>query len=225
MEKDSEGVCPAGLRTLLLSGQVRTIAKGTVFQSSDDKYSLNLILEGFVKRYLLTNEGCESIQSVYGMDYLFPLTILFKQLFNQDLHSGMETYYYEAMGDIRICTIDVREFIKAAEADPTIYKDTLLMVGKRFQSNIQQLENCSLKYARKRVAHQLLYCARKFGKDELAGVMIAVPLAQHDIANMLNLSRETVSIGISALRKDGLITTSGTIVIPDIGRLETEAYS
>ena len=75
------------------------------------------------------------------------------------------------------------------------------------------------------VAHQLLYFAKTYGDNSLFGLEITLPLTQQDIADILSLTRETVSQSISTLRKKGLVNTDGHITIMDMDALEVIAFS
>jgi CRP/FNR family transcriptional regulator len=76
----------------------------------------------------------------------------------------------------------------------------------RLKSNIQRLENISLKSADKRLADALLHYARTFGKQHDNGeIVIDVPLTHQTLANILNIARETVSHAMLRLQDVGAI--------------------
>jgi CRP-like cAMP-binding protein len=215
----------AVLRDVLQNSRRRELSKGQIVQSTEG-HTVNLLNEGYVKRYLISNDGALGTQIIYGPGNLFPITVLFKTLFNQDIYEGPEIFYYEAMSDIKLSTLDSRLFIEAAAKDSIIYRDLLSEAGSRLHATIHGLENLSLKSSYKRLAHQLVYFGRSFGKkDPSSSVMIKVPLTHQTLADMLSLTRETVSIGFVQLRKKKLIITGKNIVIPNIEKLEKEAYS
>jgi CRP-like cAMP-binding protein len=97
--------------------------------------------------------------------------------------------------------------------------------GKRLHSTLHGLENLTLKSSYFRVAHELLYMAQRFGEQTEKGVKILIPLTHQDLADILSLTRETVSTCMVQLREKGLITTNRNIVVKDLGKLEKEAYS
>jgi len=210
----------------LLAGKRSIVPKGQVIQSSDDKQTLSLIKRGFVKRYLITSDGTLGVQNIYGPNDVFPLSNTFTILFDRDIYGGSEVYYYETMSETAIYTIDRLALLKAAHADPLLYRDLLALTGQRLHSNIQRLENLSLRVFYKRVAHQLAFYARQYGKRRLTGTKILIPLTQQDLADVLSATRETVSLSIRQLRERGLIKTGkDNIIIPNIKKLEAEAFS
>jgi CRP-like cAMP-binding protein len=224
-EPQDLSVPSASLQQLLFSGRKRHFDKGDIILSSDEKHSISFLKEGFVKRYMIGADGSKGVQAIYGKGEIFPLTALFKKLLNRDIYRGPEVYYYEAMCPVVIYSLDESDLINAAHSNPLIYKYFLYQAGERLSSNIQKLENIAIKNSVKRVAHQLLYFAKNYGDNSLFGLEIMLPLTQQDIADVLSLTRETVSQSISVLRKKGLLTTEGGIVIKDIDALENEAFS
>ncbi|HET7529214.1 MAG TPA: Crp/Fnr family transcriptional regulator, partial [Candidatus Saccharimonadales bacterium] len=92
---------------------------------------------------------------------------------------------------------------------------------------INSIENLALKNSEKRIAHMLCYFARKFGTETPKGITIDMPLTHQAIGEILNITRETVSTNIKGLRERGLLIAKGNsaIVVPDLEKLEQEAYS
>lgn len=194
-------------------------------QSSDHRVQLNILVAGFVKRYLINNDGELSVQSIFGPGYVFPLTPVFMNLLGQSLYSGPETIYYEAMQDAEVFSISLETLKEKIEADPTLYKELFAEAGIRLEDNIQRLENLSLKTSYKRLAHQLVFFASKFEENEKTGRKILIPLTHQDLADILSLTRETVSTAMVELRKKNLIQTGKYISVPSLAKLKEEAYS
>lgn len=214
-----------GLSAVLLKGRQYKIPKGQIIQSTDDRRVFNLVANGYVKRYLISNEGTYGVQVVYGPGDIFPITLAFSALFSRDINEGPETYYYEAMTEIELYTLDESDVVKAVEKDPILYRDLFAICGNRLHSTLQGLENLTLKTSYQRVAHELLYMAKKFGEKKAGGTEIVVPLTHQDIADILSLTRETVSTAMVQLRKKKLINTGKGIVVPDIEKLADEAFN
>lgn len=214
------------LHQLIATGRHYQIGKKQVFQSSDDRYRplINMIKSGYVKRYEISNDGSLSIQAVYGPGDVFPLTLAFKSLFDQDVYEGPEIIYYETIADTELYSLDIGNLSKSVMKNPLLYRDLLFEAGVRTHSNIQRLENISLKNSLRRTAHQLSFFARQFGERKLTSIKIKVLLTHQDIADMLSLTRETVSINLQKLQKKGLIKPGRYIEVLDLTKLENEAY-
>ncbi len=195
------------LRRLLDTGTAQLKLKGQLVHTFGDAERLYYIHSGYVKRYLISNEGSLGIQSIYGPGYFFPLSPLYTMLFAQS--SVEETYYYEAMTAVQVSSLSVEAVIEAVGTQPILYSDLLFESWRRLQSNISQLENVSLKSASKKVAHGLVYLANEFGiaKNETQGTSIQIPIVYQDLASALGLTRETVARVMSYLKSHELIST------------------
>jgi CRP/FNR family cyclic AMP-dependent transcriptional regulator len=210
--------------TIRGEGKLLKLAKGEVIQSSDTGRNLLLVKRGYVKRYLILNDGTIRVQLIYGPKDIFPLTLAYKALLEQELYTGPEVYYYEVMCDSEIYTLDKDILVDKVKHNDRLYSDLFSEAGRRLYFNIQHLENIGLPSSYNRVAHQLLFLARVFGLEQSAGTKIKVPLTQQDIADMLSITRERVSFCITQLREKDIIKPGRAIVIRDMKKLETEAF-
>ncbi len=213
------------LEKLLRGGRNYKISKKQILQTSDDRQVVNLVTSGFIKRYMITNDGTIGVQITYGKSDIFPLTIVYKTLYEQQLYQGEETFYYEAMSDVEVYTVDVAALCEEVKKNQVLYSDLFQVAGRHLESCVHSLENLALKNSQKRVAHQLLFFSRRFGKQTAKGVEIEAPLTHQDLADILSLTRETVSTALAQLRTKNLVLTNKTIIVPDLEALQAEAYS
>jgi CRP-like cAMP-binding protein len=195
-----ERLLTSRLHSLLKTGKKQTFTKGQVFQHSHDRQHFVLLESGFVKRYSITSKGSLGVQIIYGKNDVFPLTHVYKLLFEQFIYKGQEVYYYETMSRTELYSFDNIAFKQAVEKDPSLYKDLFSEAGRRLESNIQRLENLSLPSSYHQVAHQLHHFAMKFGKSIKEGIQLDMPLTQQDLADILGASRETISTAMTKLQ-------------------------
>ena len=212
------------LVNMMGSGRNYKIPKGQIIQSTDDRRVFNYLKSGFVKRYLISNDGSYGVQVIYGPEDMFPITLAFSAVFNRNINESPETYYYEAMTDVELYTIDEATLNEAIQKDPELYKDLFGICGVRLHSTLHGLENLTLSNSYHRVAHEILFLAKKFGAKKAKGTEIQVQLTHQDLADILSLTRETVSTAMVQLRKNKLITTGKNISVPDMAKLEEEAH-
>jgi CRP/FNR family transcriptional regulator len=214
------------LRGLFHESKLQTFGKRQVFQTSEDRQHLNLMVSGFVKRYFIAGNGSLGVQAIYGADDIFPLSTGFTALLEKDNYPEPEIYYYETMTPVRLFTIlSTDRLMRRVDADPIMYKDLFRNAGIRLHSNTQFLENLRLRGAYCKTAHQLCYFGYRFGKNTAAGTKIKLPLTHQDIADIIGTTRETVTASIIKLRGKKLINTGRNIVILDFEKLLDEAYS
>jgi CRP/FNR family transcriptional regulator len=176
---------------------------------------------GYIKRYFITKEGNKSIQVIYGPNYIFPLTPIFEVTHGLKAYRGPEVYYYEALTDVVTYSLSLDNFQEMAAKQPTLYKDLLFAAGLRLNSYIHRLEDQSLHSSLRRVAHQLVYLADRFGTAKNGAVTLQLPLTHQVLADILDLSRETVSREMAKLKSRGLIDNSDAITIGDIQKLRS----
>ena len=215
----------AELKDMMLEGRKFKLAKNQIIQTTDDRRVFNYITSGYVKRYLISNDGTLGVQVIYGPGDVFPITLAFSTLFDQKINESPETYYYEAITEVELYTINEADLKSKVEANPRLYKDLMSVAGKRLHSTLHGLENLTLKNSYHRVAHELLYLAQRFGEQKAVGTKILIPLTHQDLADILSLTRETVSTCMVQLRDKGLIKTQKSIVITDMDKLQHEAYA
>ncbi|HEU4609288.1 MAG TPA: Crp/Fnr family transcriptional regulator [Chitinophagaceae bacterium] len=216
------------LHRLLAEGRLYKIPKGQIVQSSDDRFRplINLVKKGFVKRYEISDDGNISVQSIYGPGSIFPLSLIYEYIFQRKVYDSPEVMYYEAMTDTEIISSDMSRICEAIKNDNLLFKDLFLESGLRLHLNLSNLENHSLKNSFRRTAHIIAFYAREYGEPNASGTKIKVNLTHQDIADILNLTRETVSLNVHMLQKKGLIKTGrAAILVPDIKKLELSIQS
>jgi CRP-like cAMP-binding protein len=92
--------------------------KGTPITFDSDRLFFALVAHGYVKRYLITDEGIESIQAIYGPKTAFPLTPVFSVLLDLKIYEGDEVLYYETMTDTIVYSLSKLELQEAVDAHP-----------------------------------------------------------------------------------------------------------
>ncbi|MBX4201768.1 Crp/Fnr family transcriptional regulator [Candidatus Saccharibacteria bacterium] len=214
------------LKNLMQEGRKLNLPKGQIVQTTDDRRVFNLLSEGYVKRYLIANDGSLGVQVLYGPGDYFPITLAFSAIFDQTINESPETYYYEAITPVTIFTIEEAKLKDSAEKQPILYKDLLAISGKRLHSTLHGLENLTLANSYRRVAHELYNLGQRFGEKKSTGTRVKLQLTHQDIADILSLTRETVSTCMVQLRKKKLITADKShITIKDMEKLKDEAYA
>ncbi len=213
------------LTQLLMTGKRAKLSKGQNLASSDQPQQVVLLAKGYVKRYLITSEGELGIQIIYGPEDVFPLSLVWRELLQTNVYDGPEAYHYKTMSDVEIYTLEIETLAAAVADNPLIWRGLFLESGYHMRFSIQQLENISLRSSYKRVAHQLVFFARNFGQPTKRGIRIKIPLTQQDIADILGMTRETVSISMSRLRNQKLLSESRNLIVPNLEKLQNEAHN
>ena len=76
-----------------------------------------------------------------------------------------------------------------------------------------------------KVATTLLICAKRFGEKDGDIVIVKVPLTHHDISTLVGVTRETTSLEIKKLEKQGYLGKLGRLfIIRNVKKLEEAIF-
>lgn len=206
-------------------GYRRVAESGEVIATTDNLRSVFCVKEGFVKRFLIKNDGSISVQGIYGPGDCFSIAALTNILMDGKFYTGSEVYYYEAIQHTVVHEIPGDVLKSRLDAHPELFKDFFLIQSRHSQSNIWLLENQGLSGAGKRVAHIICFYMERYGVQTPRGWEFKIPLIQQDLADLLDLARETVSLAIGDLKKQKLIKGRRKVIIPSLPKLKDYAYS
>ena len=205
------------LQNFFAKGKVFDYKKGeTILRSGDMPQGVFLIKKGYVKDYSISKDGEELTLIIFKPDDFFPMQWVFNN--RQNYH------YFVAMSAVELWRVSKDEFISYIEANPDLFFELTSHIVLRLGGIMQRMEYLAFGNAYEKVASILAICAERFGKTEKDGVAIQVPFTHKDIANLLGITRETVSVEIKKLERKGIIAKSGQLlIIKDIRRLELES--
>lgn len=172
--------------------------------------------KGYVKAYSTSKEGKELTIIIFKPEDIFPYAWAI---------SGIENrYYYEAMTAIEVYRSPKEELLNSISSNADILLTLSKRIVVRMMGLAQRMEYLAFGNAYAKVASMLVICAERFGKAEGKHVVIQVPLTHKDIANLLGVTRETISIEMKKLEKKDLIDQKGKfITIKNMQKLEQES--
>lgn len=187
-----------------------------ILHANDTPKSVFYIKNGYVRVFRLTEEGEELTLAILKPKDFFPLNYGFNRTVN--------SYYLEAITPLEIWRAPQEDFIKFVSSKPDVMYDLTSRIMERYDGVFSRMEYLVLSNAYIKVATTLLVCAKRFGK--LSGdneVVIEVPLTHRDIATLVGITRETTSLEMKKLEKQGFLGRSGRLLtIKNIKRFEEE---
>lgn len=210
---------------LLDKARIHTATRGETIVTTENMQSVFCVKEGFVKRFLIKNDGSISVQGIYGPGDCFGVTTLSRLLVKAMPYTGSEVYYYEAINDVKVYEIESLTIQRALSREPELYKDFFIIQSWHSLSDVWRLENQGLANANKRAAHIICFYMERYGAPTARGWRFKVPFIQQDLADILDLSRETVSLSINELKKQKLLKGRRKIMVPSLPELKAYAYS
>lgn len=188
---------PPEFAVLAKNGTSAVYRKGeTILRPGDEPSHFYIILEGIVKVYVLNTTGEEYVHVLYGQGEFFPFTWA--------INETPVPLYFGAMTDCKVLRISNESMLQALTNNAAFAAELLSQITKQFLVYTARVDNLEYKYARERLAYRMLFLARRFGKKH--GDAIILPqLSQHELGNMINLSRESVSRELNRFIKRGLV--------------------
>lgn len=188
----------------------------TILRAGDTPQGVLYIKKGYVKDYSISREGEELTLIIFKPEDFFPM--------QWAINNIQSTHYFEAMSAVDIWRIPKDEFILFIKDNPSIFFELTSHIILRLGGVLQRMEYLAFGNAYQKVASILMICADRFGEKERKSVVIQVILTHKDIANLLGITRETVSVEIKKLERKEIIGYRGRlIVIKDVEGLKRES--
>src|SRR3989344_6418027 len=199
--------------------QFKTIhyRKGETFlRPGEVPQGINFLKKGYVRLYSLSYEGKDLTLVLYKPGEFFPVV--------WSLTGARSIYYFEALNPVEIERASREEFGRFIDDNIDVFKEVNNHIIHRFQMALKRMEYLVFGNANSKLASVLLICSRDFGIDTSKGKEIQIPFTHKDIAAILGVTRETVSLELKKFEKMRLIGyNSRHIVIRDEKALEKEA--
>lgn len=190
------------------------VKKGTIlFNEGDPLERLYFIKEGFVKLYRLSNEGRETTIYLYG-----PGSVLGVRALTSEDESAK--HYAEALTDLEVASITRKEYFEILSENPEYLVDLLHIFISRLNYTEKKLEGFIITDTTARLAYFLSDCVQRFCKGRLPPIEIPLPLTHQRLAEFIGSLRETVSLSVAKLEKEGVLKIDrGKVTILDLKKL------
>lgn len=204
-------------RALTAAGRRRRFPRGaTIFLEGDASDHVVLVARGRVKVSYLTEEGREVVLAVREPgDLLGELSAI-----DGDPRSATAT----ALEDVEGVVLDAGRFHAFLASHPRAAVVLLRTVTRRLRDADRKRVEFGALDTVGRVARRLAELAERFGVAGDAGVRIALPFTQEELAAWVGASRKAVTNALRQLRARGWIETGRkSIVICDLEALRKRA--
>lgn len=194
---------------------IKMVKKGTTILRPEEPltYIYN-IAEGFVKSYSLNDNGIELTINIYKPYSFFPIT--------ETLAGRINTYFFEAITDVTLQKAPTPLVHAFVQSDSEVSFDLIRRVSSGLEGFMVRTQYLIRSNATQKVASSLVLLARRFGETALdQKITIQLPQTQTDIANLSGVSRETASLELMKLQRQGIIKPKQKrYVIHDFERLK-----
>lgn len=192
----------------------RKYRRGTIiFNENDPADYFYVIREGRIKISKLSKDGRELIIGIFGENGIFGDVPVFD--------GGPYPASAAAMTDATIWAISREEFEALVKKHPEISLKLIRVLGRRLRQAHNLLRDMALKNVPQRLANLLKKLKREYGVEEDGVIVLDLPFSRQDMAEMIGVTRETVTRELTKFAKAGIIDVNGKrIVIRDEAKLD-----
>ena len=141
------------------------------------------------------------------------------------LHDASNLYYFQAMTSSKLSITSKDEIVRFIKNEPSVLLDFTTRLSIGLNGLITTIQYSLFGPVHTRVVSAILLLAKRFGEPQPDGsVLISIHLTHQDIANIVGVARETVSIEMEKLADKNLVSDKRRkITIQNVPRLQEEA--
>lgn len=186
-----------------------------VIRPEEIPHGVHYLEQGFLKAYTITRNGQENIRDFKVAGSIFPLVWA--------ITGRQHIAYFEAISDVVIYRLDRKAFIKYVRNNPDVMFSFLNQLIWAYEFYADRINNLCYRYARERIAYRLMTLAQHFSTKHGTHRTIDIPIRQSELADSVNVTRETASRELRRLRnKDVIEYKDAVYTIKDIESLIKE---
>ena len=184
----------AALEAFFENSQQQTYKKNSVIlRLSPESQDVFMIDEGFVDVCGYGSNGSVMSLHIYKPGEVFPVTSL--------IEPRMMNIFFTAYTDVVLRKGGKQEFLKYLERTPAA---SMTIIGQQAYIH-DRVMNLHLDTAEQRVVHRLIDMVNRYGVKEGGHYRITLPFTQQQMADAINLSRETTGKILNNLETRGCI--------------------
>lgn len=170
----------------------------TIISGIDEPEGVYLIKKGFVKAFSMSQAGHVNLLLIHEVGEFVPLPWALDGAHTTGL-------YYEAMSDVTVLRASKDKLRAAMGNNSWLSQEVLKQAVNILGVYTQRIQTLEFRSARGRIIAELLYLAERFGKPRGKEVQIHAPITHQDIADSINMTRETASRALELLFEEGLV--------------------
>jgi CRP-like cAMP-binding protein len=186
------------LQGLFHEAQVKRYPKGQILvYEGDPTDNIFLVDKGYVKVYNILTSGVERIIFIYGEGDIFPLTSYLSG-------ARVARYFYECMTEVEVQQIKADTLGERLHNEIAVGEALLYYVNSANQEFFRRIDILAVNDAKRKVVALFAFLVNKTGGDG-PSVTLNLPLTSQDVADLCGITRETASVQLHRLRKEGMI--------------------
>ncbi|OGM11893.1 hypothetical protein A2Z22_01525 [Candidatus Woesebacteria bacterium RBG_16_34_12] len=191
--------------------------KYEILGPNEQVFYIYFIKEGFVRSYSISEEGSEITLNIYKSGSFFPFTLA--------LSDKINPHFYESLTKIEVYKAPYKDVLKFVKDDCQVLFDLTKRLSSGLEGFVLRTQFLLRTNAVQKTASDLYLLAKRFGKNLKSGdIIIELPLTHQEIANLTGLARETTSVILKKMEKEGIIGRKGKYwIIKNIKELKQKS--
>lgn len=170
-------------------------AKTAIFEQGDPTRLVYLVKRGNVRISRLTPDGKEITVALLGAGDIFGEETLFEDT--------ERTTVATTVGETLLCTAKAEELFALLSKDPELALNVAKIVHERLNDASATIEDLAYARVPDRLLHLFERLANEHGVKVDGGTRIDLRLTHADIASLIGSTRETVSVELANLAREG----------------------
>lgn len=177
-----------------------------IYLPGDQADCVYLLKRGQVRISRLHQDGKQVVLSILGPGDIFGELVVAGE--------SQRSEVAEAMEATMLCVMHRQDFENVLRHQPDVHLKLTRLIGLRLNRIESRVEDLVFRSASQRLAHLVLMLAEQYGIPHPEGTRINLRLTQQDMANLLGLSRQTVSLTLNDWKEAGwLLSARGHLVV------------
>ena len=176
-----------------------------IFIDQEEATHLYLVETGTVEANIVHGDG-----RLYILDFLYPGDILGEAALYEE---GVYSYSAVARESSQLWRVSWDDLQWLASRDPLFALHIIRLVVRRLDQAYYKDRCIAGEKVERRIACVLLKMAGEIGVYDKCGLAIDTPLTNRDIAGLVGSTEETVSRIMSRLKKEGILSSEGKILL------------
>ncbi len=188
--------------------------KGEVLMRPGEQNGLMIFVKkGILRRYVISKLGSEL--TIAAIQPSFPFA------FTQYLTGTINHHYIETFSAVEYVKVPKKEFEDFITQNPDVFVEMSKRLAHRIEELYTNIEYYLTGDAYMKVASIIYLIGERNGKTNEGAIEIESMPTHKDISELIGLTRETVSLQILKLEKDGVIKRKGRkLIIPSRQKIE-----
>lgn len=196
-------------------GLMMNFVKGeTIINGYEEPGGVYLIKSGFVKAFSVSKEGYGNLLLIHEKGEFIPLPWALDGAYTTGL-------FYEAMSDVTVLRAPKQKLRVSMGNNSWLSQEVLKQAVNIITVYTQRIQALEYRSARERIIAELIYLSERFGKSRANEIIIDAPITHQDLADSINMSRETASRALESLFEEGFMGQKNHyLIIRDLAKLQ-----